>query len=82
MAKLLGYIISLIGLAGIALTFEPIKKASGIILPAQLTPLILTIASVIILLVGLFLVSRSSSVKAGAEVPIYHGKQIVGYRRH
>jgi len=87
MAKLLGYLISLIGLAGLALTFEPVKQIVNVPLPEQITPTILTIGSVIVIVIGLFLVSRSSSKRSPGrqrehEVPIYHGKEIVGYRKH
>ncbi len=83
MRKILGYVITAIGLAGFALTFEQVSKAVKITLPAQVTSTILTVGSLVVLLVGLFLIAKSSSPrsKQAPEVPIYQGKQIVGYRR-
>ncbi len=81
--KTLGYILSLAGLAGIALTFETVTKALKVTLPAQLTPTYLTIGSIVLILIGIFLIVKSPSGKRQeAEVPIYHGKEIIGYRRH
>ncbi len=81
---IIGYVLAIIGLIGLALTFEPIQKIAKITLPPQISNLYLTTGSVIILLIGVFLVFKSGGGSSGkvSEVPIYHGKNIVGYRRH
>ena len=83
MAKLIGYLITILGILGFALSFDKIKSAMPLAPPAQLTPTILTIAGVVLIIIGIFLVTKSKSqIKTAAEVPIYHGKQIIGYRRN
>ena len=88
MNKIIGYILALIGIAGLAISnVSQIKNA--IALPseiAQIGDLNLTIVSVIIAAIGVFLIMRSGRGRGGKrsknmEVPIYHGKNIVGYRR-
>lgn len=81
--KIIGYIICLAGLFGIALTFPVVAKTLNITIPAQITTQVLTIASIILILIGVVLLytKKGSSGKV-SEVPIYHGDKIVGYRRH
>ncbi len=83
--KKIGYIITLLGLASIALSFNQITTALKITLPSQLTPDILLIAGIAILVIGLFLIRKkgpSISGQKSVEVPIYRGKEIIGYRRN
>lgn len=80
MNKIIGYVIALVGLVGLALTFDPIKKSLGIALPASITPLILTIGSVVIIIIGLALSYSKGSSKKEREVPILKGDEVVGYR--
>lgn len=88
MKKILGYLISLIGLAGIALTAIPNLKAQikipAAIIGIPLTNTIMIILSIIILAIGIFIVltSKKSSSSQKKEVPIYEGDKVVGYRRH
>ena len=79
-SKTLGYILSGVALLGLIISFEPIASALGIKLP--ITSEILTIISVALLVIGLILIAKGSSKKKESEVPIYHGKNVVGYRRH
>ena len=83
MLKILGYIISIIGLIALALTVETVKKIVSLQLPPQLNNTILTIVGVVILLIGIFLVIKNpdNSATKNVEVPIYQGNQIIGYRR-
>ncbi|MEI6731040.1 MAG: hypothetical protein WCK90_00010 [archaeon] len=80
--KILGYIVTLIGLAGFAFTFDVVNaaiKVPGISLIGK-TPL--TVVSLIIIALGLFLVIQvGGSSKQPKEVPIYHGDKVVGFRR-
>lgn len=76
MAKLIGYIIAIIGLIIIASSFFPQKLP----LPSSIKPVYIMIAGIVILIIGIAL-SLGGSRQAAAEVPIYEGKKIVGYRR-
>ena len=82
--KALGYLLSLIGLAGLALSQKSVQTAVSITPPESISNTTLLIGSGIILVVGLFVISRGSSESGNgkhSEVPIYHGNKIVGYRR-
>ena len=89
--KIIGYIIAVIGV--IILTASTIPQVKDFLLkslnlPAQqVSDNFLMIAGITIAIIGIFIVTKLSkkgkkSMKAGQEVPIYHGNQIVGYRRH
>ena len=83
----LGYIIVLIGLLGLAIAnLKEVQDFAQNLIPqlAQIDSTTLTIVSVIIVLVGVFLVTKSSHMRTQRlhEVPIYKGNQIVGYKRH
>ena len=78
-SKTLGYFLSGVALLGLIISFEPIGSALGIKLP--ITSEILTIASVALLVIGLILIAKGSKKQKESEVPIYHGKNVVGYRR-
>ena len=83
MKKIVGYIISIVGLALLALTLEPIRQALNITIPAAIANTTITIISLVLIAIGIFFVVRSPKAsQKHAEVPIYHGKEIVGYRRH
>ena len=77
--KWVGYIVSAIGIVGLVLSVDAVRTALKITFPAFATNTLVTIVSVVILGVGLFLIFNTS--KEHMEVPIYHGKQVVGYRR-
>lgn len=83
MKGILGYILCGVGVVGLALTYEPVQKIVAVPLPAEITPLYLTIGSLAILVVGLLLLTKSGGRPRhkSVEVPIYHGKEIIGYRR-
>ncbi|MEK6855189.1 MAG: hypothetical protein AABX73_03120 [Nanoarchaeota archaeon] len=82
MNKLIGYILSVVGIIGLAAYTVPFVR-SYIPLPPQIDDTILVIISSVLVIVGLFLALKGGSPrrKKGAEVPIYSGKDIVGYRR-
>lgn len=89
MNKLIGYIIAIIGLFGLALTMLPKLKAPLISLVSipqlnQIPDLYLTIGGLVFVILGILAVSQSTKkpTKTGTEVPIYKGNKIVGYRRH
>lgn len=84
MKKLIGYLVALFGLLLIAFIVKPLKdlafaKAiSGAIGP--LANIILVAVGAVLVVVGVFLLTKSRGKKV-AEVPIYQGKDIVGFRR-
>ncbi len=80
--KTLGIVLSILGIVGVAAYSIPsVKLAIPYITPVSDT--ILVSVSVVLLLVGLFITVKvgGGSRKQPKEVPIYHGKNIVGYRR-
>lgn len=85
MKKVLGYIIALAGVIGVAAPLVP-QLYSLLPIPEGTPDLYITIGGVILVVVGLaFLVKRGGGSKGGSkkrELPIYEGDYIVGYRRH
>jgi len=78
--KILGYLLSIVGIIGLAMTFPQITLITKTTLP--LDNLTLTIISLAILGIGvIILIKNKSSKQKVREVPIYKGKEIVGYRR-
>ena len=80
--KFIGYILAIIGLSGIALTFPQVK--SQFTLPAQISALsntVLTVASLAIIVIASFLILNKKEKHKAEEVPIYSGRNIIGYRR-
>lgn len=93
MAKLFGYIIGFVGVAGIVVysipeLFTATEKFLQTLVgnPAfKLSATGLMIISIGLFLCGLFVASRGARGKryhGGKEVPIYKGGAIVGYRQH
>jgi len=77
--KLVGYIFALVGLAGIAVSTPKLYSALSF-LPADYSKYFL-IGGVIFVGVGIIFISSIGSGKSkGKEVPIYKGKEIIGYR--
>ena len=81
MNKIIGYVLCILGLIGFALTFDIVKTTLKITIPTAITSDILTIGAAALIIIGIFLVWKGGSSQP-KEVPIYHGKDIVGYRRH
>lgn len=80
--KPLGLLLAVIGVAGVALYSVP-ELRKGIPFVSTLNEYILIGFSIVVLLAGLFLATRSGGGgKQPKEVPIFHGKNVVGYRRH
>ena len=86
--KITGYIIAIIGLAilatGLINEVRDFITTNLKINIAQIGEINLIITGAIIIAIGIFLVFKSQKYGKGkvAEVPIYRGNQIVGYRRH
>jgi len=81
MRQIFGYLVGIAGLILIALTFDPIKKATNISLPGSITATILTAAGLVFIGISLVILFKASGNNKVSEVPIYNGKEIVGYRR-
>ena len=80
-SKILGYIITTMGLVIFVISFQTVQTVLKLKIPAGLSTDILTIIAIAVLAVGLFFVVKTSSSGKIKEVPIYHGKDIVGFRR-
>mgnify|MGYP001567774907 CR=1 FL=1 len=80
--KTLGYIISIAGIAILAIsTIKPLK-ATLTFIPKQINDLTLMISGLVVVVIGIMLIYNSpSGHKRVHEVPIYHGKDVVGFRR-
>ena len=77
--KVFGYLVSAVGLVGIvASTFSNVKTALRL---EVFSNTVLTVASVVILLIGVLLLKGTSFGGKEKEVPIYRNKEIIGYRR-
>jgi hypothetical protein len=83
-SKIIGYVIALVGLAGLAVTSLPTLNSQ---IPSQLTSIVpakyLMIGALILVILGAVFAfgGFSSSKQKAREVPIYKGKEIVGYRQ-
>ncbi len=86
MAKILGYIIALIGLIGVALgsnLFSKFISISAIPYLSAIKPLYILIIGAVLIVLGVVLAMTGSkgSGKQAKEVPIYSGKNVVGFRK-
>jgi hypothetical protein len=81
MAKLIGYILALVGIAAIAIVMVP-EIGGAVNLPESLSGTPLLVTGVILSIVGVMLIVRGGGGKQPVEVPIFKGKHVVGYRRH
>lgn len=78
--KTLGYILLGAGLIIFLLSYSGIRAIIGLTIPANFSDLYLTIIGVVLLLVGAYIAFKGASAKEVREVPIYKGKEVVGYR--
>ncbi len=86
--KILGYVLSAVGLLGVAASSSDVIKGflfgflgeevSGMIGTSLLVGSLVVLGAGVVLL---FVASRGNKGGGGEEVPIYEGKRIVGYRR-
>ena len=83
MKKVSGYVLLIAGLAVLASGVKPVNEQviSYVPLLKDINPFILMGVGIGILVVGVLSMRGSSSGRTGGEVPIYHGKNVVGYRR-
>jgi hypothetical protein len=88
MKKVIGYILALVGLIGLAgAIFTPVREKVLSVLPEEIGGAVgtsLLVISLVLLGAGIVMIylegGFSSSKQKQKEVPIYKGKEIVGYR--
>ncbi|MEM3112918.1 MAG: hypothetical protein QXH60_03000 [Candidatus Pacearchaeota archaeon] len=82
MNRTIGYLISVAGLVVLVLGIAPFNEELVSYFPVLSgIPYYLFFGSGLIIVIVGILFLRKSSGRQPAEVPIYHGKNIVGYRR-
>jgi len=84
MNKFIGYILAVVGLLGLAVSntkVEAIKKFVPISIPDSVSKFILLLSLALIVLGIVFLFGEGKPKQKTKEVPIYEGKDIIGYRR-
>jgi len=83
MNRSLGYVVSLLGVIVLVLGIKPVNEALQGSIPAlsSISGNILLIIGVAIAAIGIFILRSSPKGKKLSEVPIYHGKDVVGFRR-
>ena len=83
MNKIIGYVLSAVGVVLLLFTLKPIKSSITTMIPfVQNVPDYVIIgAGLILMIFGVFIVKQFSGPKQPVEVPIYQGKNVVGFRR-
>ncbi len=83
MTKTIGYVVGIIGILFLVASVKPVNTIFVGFLPLLkgIATYYLLGAGIIILLVAIVLLRGSGSGKQPAEVPIYQGKNVVGFRR-
>jgi uncharacterized membrane protein YqhA len=81
MAKIISIILMLLGIALIVLKifFKPVAEKIPFL--ANLNIMWTVVVSLILIVAGFLFLKGGRKKQAGEEVPIYQGKEIVGYRR-
>jgi hypothetical protein len=83
MEKIGGYIVGILGILFLAASIKPLNAVFVSYIPQlkNIATYYLLGAGIIIILVALVLLRSSGSGKQPPEVPIYQGKNVVGFRR-
>ena len=81
MKKVVGIVIAVVGALVFALSFSVVRIGFKITLPGALNDNILMAIGAVILIVGVYLGFGKGGKKKMSEVPIYHGNNVVGFRR-
>lgn len=81
--KTLGYVLSCAGIIVLASSFSNIKTflSKYITVLSTINNIFLYIIGGVLILAGIYFLMGTTGSKQPAEVPIYQGKNIVGYRR-
>lgn len=81
MKKSIGYVLMAVGFISLLLSGTGLQNFLGITLPAGVESWYLIMGGVVLVILGAMIVTRGTRRQKGMDVPIYHGKEIVGYRR-
>ncbi len=81
MKKVLGYVLSLLGILTLTLTIDKVREITKITFLQQTGSFQITLVALVLIIAGIFLVVNETK-NTPKEVPIYQGKEVVGYRRH
>jgi len=80
--KKIGLLLLVIGAVAAIAGFKPDLLASlKISLPDSIKAVYLQVSGLIVALLGIIIALGKKRAKQGAEVPIYQGNKIIGYRR-
>lgn len=77
--RIIGYLVSLLGLILLALSLDFVKAMFNLT-SLTISGNYLMIVGGVLILVGIFIIVSSGTGRR-SEVPIYRGRNIVGYRR-
>ena len=82
MSRAIGYLISVVGLIILVIGIAPLNEEIVSYVPALsgIPSYIFFGLGIIVLVVGVMFLRKAGS-RQPAEVPIYHGKNVVGFRR-
>lgn len=80
-SKVIGYVLAILGAVIVAIGAVPVFRTDIKIIPAIITNNWIMIVGAVIVIVGIIPIMKTSSKPKVSEVPIYHGKDIVGFRR-
>ncbi len=79
--KIIGYVLAALGILSILAASATVQKMLSFQLPGFLTQTTLTIIGLVLAVIGIFFLIRVGSGREVKEVPIFEGKNVVGYRR-
>lgn len=81
-SKILGYAVTFAGLVVLALGVKPVNSAISEVIPffSSISQSYFLVAGLLVAAAGV-VVLKFASPGQPKEVPIYHGKKVVGYRR-
>ena len=78
--SVIGYILSIVGLIGITYSVGNITEIIPIPLLSTIPSLYLTIGGTILVIAGITIILLETKSNKQKEIPIYKGKEVVGYR--
>ena len=82
MNRSLGYVISLVGIVILVLGIKPVNESFNLAFLEGVSGNVLLVIGIVIAAIGVFILRSSPGrTKQSKEVPIFHGKEVVGYRR-
>jgi len=80
--KIIGYLVAIVGIIVLAVGVMPPLRAILKFIPAAITNMDILIGGLVIAVIGIFMAFKTGTSRQKAvEVPIYHGKEVVGFRR-